>query len=308
MDLSVIIVNYNTRQLLTECLASVSAETTGIEYEVIVVDNHSSDGSREMLERDAPLVKKIFNTENRGFAAANNQALGIASGKYVLLLNSDTNILKNAIGTSLDFMQKHTEASILGCRLLNADGTLQRSCRSFPSVWNIFSESLFLYKMFPRTTLFGSYYMTHFDHDTVRQVDVVMGAFMMIHREVFERVGLLDESYFMYTEETDFCYRAAVQGFHAYFIPSAEVIHYGGGSIESSEKHVAQLHSTQVFYLRKHFTGFRKYAAIGLKLTGVALRVPVYALAWAFTLDSLWLEKSRWYAKALGKAFYSKNH
>jgi GT2 family glycosyltransferase len=299
MDLSVIVVNYNTCRLLSECLNSLFAETQGIECEVIVVDNGSSDGSREMLQRDFRQVTSILNTENRGFAAANNQALRIARGEYFLLLNSDTKVLDGAIVKTHAFLEKHPEASIIGCKLLNPDGTLQRSCRSFPSVWNLFVESFFLYKVLSRTELFGSYYMTFFDHNTVRSVDVVMGAFMMIRREVCEKVGLLDESYFMYTEETDFCYRARQSGFATYFFPSAEIVHYGGGSIESADAHFGQLHVTQLLFLRKHFSGLRKHAAIMLKFLGIIFRVPVYAMLWLFTLDRRWLSKSQSYAKVL---------
>ncbi|MCI0708308.1 MAG: glycosyltransferase family 2 protein [Ignavibacteriae bacterium] len=303
MDLTVIVVSYNTKQLLFECLSSVYSETKEISFEVIVVDNNSTDGSIEMLEKDFPQAKKILNSENKGFAAANNQAIRIAAGRYILLLNSDTKILDGAIDTIVKFMEKHPDTSIVGCKLLNADGTLQYSCRSFPSVWNLFSESFFLYKLYPRTTLFGSYYMTYFDHETARRVDVVMGAFMMIRRDMFEKIGLLDEQFFMYNEEVDFCFRAHQLGLQTYFVPEARVIHYGGSSIESTEKYVDQLHSTQLLFLRKHFGGFQLFMAVVLKYVGIGLRVVVYFVSGLLTFDVRWLQKSKSYLKAFVKSW-----
>lgn len=294
MQLSIIIINYNTRDLLRACLKSVFQQTREIEFEVIVVDNASLDGSREMLEQEFTHVKKIFNTENRGFAAANNQAIKQAKGIYILLLNSDTEVLDGAIQKTAAFMQQHPEASIVGCKLLNADRTIQPSCRSFPSVWNLFSESFFFYKLFARTRLFGKYYMSFFDYASTREVDVVMGAFMLIRREVFDAIGHFDEDYFMYAEETDFCYRASKLGYKTYFFSEAAIMHIGGGSTRDSQKSFDLLHSSLLLFLHKHFNGFRLLLAVGLKNLGVALRVVAYFVAGLFTLDSSLLRKS-WY-------------
>lgn len=293
MDLSIVVVNFNTRELLRACLASIAAETTGIQYEVILVDNASTDGSREMLEGEFPGIKCIYNSQNRGFAAANNQAIRVAEGRYILLLNSDTKVLDGAIQKTLQFMDRTPDTGIAGCKLLNPDGTLQPSCRSFPSVWNIFAETFFLYILFERTELFGRYHMTHFDHNKIRRVDVVKGAFMMIRREVFERVGLLDESYFMYTEETDYCYRMNAIGYHTYFFPWASVVHHEGGSVENFERLFEQFHSTQIQFLRKHFRGIRKHTTVFLKQVGIAIRVPVYFIAGFLKSDPTFLKKSR---------------
>ena len=299
MDVSILIVNYNTRELLRECLASIISETTGIEYEIIVVDNDSKDGSREMLEGEFPGARSIRNSDNKGFAAANNQGMKHARGRYILLLNSDTKVLDGAIRKTLKFMETHPEPSIVGCKLLNADGSLQPSCMSFPTVWNLFSESFFLYRIFGRTRLFGKYHMTHFDHDAVCPVDVVKGAFMMIRREVFENIGLFDESYFMYTEETDFCFRAKAAGYQTLFYPSASIIHYGGGSVESIERLFEQFHSTQVYFIRKNFHGIQRAAAVFMKLAGIAVRIPAYGAAGLLTRNRSYLKKSRSCARVL---------
>jgi GT2 family glycosyltransferase len=305
VDLSILIVNYNTRELLRTCLASVIAETYGIDYEVIVVDNTSSDGSREMLRQEFPSVRTIYNEGNKGFAAANNQGIRIAGGRYILLLNSDTKILAGAIQSTVNFMDAHAESSIVGCRLLNADGSLQPSLMSFPTVWNLFTESFFLYLIFQKSRLFGRYHMTHFNYATVCPVDVVKGAFMMIRQEVFERIGLFDESYFMYTEETDFCFRAKAAGVGIFFYPSASIIHYGSGSVENIDRLFEQFHSTQVYFLRKNFVGLHRTAAVVLKMVGIAVRIPTYFLAGVLTLNRTFLQKSRSCAKVFAKLLMS---
>jgi GT2 family glycosyltransferase len=301
VDVSIIIVNYNTRALLRDCLASVVAETKGVQYEIFVVDNASMDGSREMLEREFPSVRRIFNEDNRGFAAANNQAIKIAEGRYVLLLNSDTKVLDGAVQKTMAFMENSRDASVVGCKLLNGDGSLQRSCLSFPSEWNLFSESFFLYLVFPRTQLFGDYHMTSFNYDSVRSVDVVAGAFMMIRRVVFETVGSFDEAYFMYTEETDLCFRVKAAGFQVVFYPSASIIHYGGGSVVNTDRFFEQFNTTLLYFVRKNFTGVNKSVIVFLKVAGIAVRVPVYAMAGLLTFNTVWFKKSRACAKVLAK-------
>lgn len=301
MIISIIIVNYNTRELLRACLHSLIQQTTDLAYEIIVVDNASTDGSREMLAREFSQVHVVPNNHNRGFASANNLGIRLASGRYVLLLNSDTIILESAIQQSLTYMAQHPHASILGCKLLNPDGTLQPSCRSFPNLWNLFCEASFLYLVFKRTRLFGGYYMSHFDHASARRVDYVMGAFLLTRRELFERVGLLDEDYFMYTEEADWCYRAAQQGYQTHFTPVAQIIHIMGGSSSNRQRYFEQLHLSQVLFLKKHFFGLRRRFAIILKQLGLAFRIPLYHVVGILRQDREQREKSRIYARVLMK-------
>jgi len=296
---SVIIVNHDTRELLQRCLKSIIEQTVGIPYDIIVVDNDSTDGSVEMIRGEFPSVRLVENKENRGFAAANNQAISIAKGEVILLLNSDTEVLDGAIQKTLAFMERCPEASIVGCRLLNRDGTLQPSCRSFPSVWNLFSESFFLYIVFRRTKLFGKYYMSFFDHDSIREVDVVKGACMMVRKEVFDRVGLFDESYFMYSEETDFCYRGKKAGYRVFFYPEGRIIHFEGGSIVDPLRYFMELYDSQMLFFYKHFTGFYRKMAILIKRIGIALRIVVYFIAAVFTLRSDLVRKSRAYTSLL---------
>lgn len=300
-DLSIIVVNYNTVELLRGCLNSIVEETRDVTYEIIVVDNASTDGSRAMLEKEFPQVVKIYNPDNKGFAAANNQGIKECRGDYILLLNSDTIILDRAIQKTLAFMKRNLEAGIVGCKLLNNDKTLQPSCMSFPSLWNLFSEAFFLYILFRRTEPFGSYYLSYFDYDQIRSVDVVKGAFMMVRREIFDTIGLLDESYFMYTEETDFCYRAKQHGYQVFFIPTAEIIHLGGRSVENTRWYIEQLHHSQFQFIRSHFKGVRKWMGMFIKELGILLRIPVYFLTGIFTLDARYLKKALFYSAVFWK-------
>ncbi len=299
--LSIIIVNFNTKEYLKYCLNSISEFTSDLNYEIIVVDNASSDGSVEMLNDEFKKIKKIYNQTNVGFASANNQAIKIAEGELILLLNSDTRILDNAIGKTMDFMNENPNASIVGCKLLNPDGTLQPSCRSFPTLWNLFTESTFLYKLFSKNKLFGKYYMSYFDHNSILQVDVVMGAFMMIRREVFKKIGYFDEAYFMYTEETDLCFRAKAHNYKIYFSPTAEIIHYGGGSNDNNQQYFLNMHYSQLQFIRSNFHGINKFLGIILKQLGIVIRIPVYLILSIFTFNRTLLFKSFYYFQALYK-------
>jgi GT2 family glycosyltransferase len=229
-DLDIIVVSWNTRDILRDCLASVYEQTRGISFQVIVVDNASSDGSAEMVRAEFPQAVLIENTENRGFAAANNQGMEIAGGRYVLLLNSDTIVLDGAIQKTLRFAESHPEAAVVGCRVLNPDGTLQRTCFMFPSLLNLVLAATYLYKIAPRNSFCGRERMGGWERDAVREVEVVSGCFMLVRREAIERVGLMDEEYFMYAEETDWCWRFKKAGWKSLFYPDAQIVHLGGQS------------------------------------------------------------------------------
>ena len=297
--LSVIIVNFNTRELIRRCLETIFHDGGNVDLEVIVVDNGSTDGSAGMIRQEFPSVKMLSNRENLGFAAGNNRGIQAASGRYILLLNSDTEILDGALEKAVAFMERTPLAGIAGCRLLNRDGTLQPSCRSFPSIGNLFSEAFFLYRAFPRSAFFGKYYMSFFDYKSTREVDVVMGAFMMIRKEVFDDVGMLDASYFMYTEETEFCLRARRRGHRAYFTPDARVIHLGGGAVRDEDRYIRQVHESQFQFLRSSFHGLRKPIALMLKAVGIALRVIVYSVQGFVTREPNLIAKSRTYWRVL---------
>ena len=265
VDVSVIIVNWNTRELLRACLASTYAESPSDRLEVIVVDNGSSDGSVEMVRKEFEQVILIVNPDNRGFASANNQGIAIAKGRYVLLLNSDTIVLDRAIEKAITFADQHPGTAVTGCRILNPDRTLQNSCFMFPSNLNWFLFSTYLYKLFSRSRFFGREQMTWWQRDDVREVDVVTGCFMLVNRKAIDEVGMMDEQFFMYAEETDWCYRFKREGWKNRFTPSAEIIHIGGASAARLGAQRAQVtNKSFIRYMYKHWSRPRAFVGVGM--------------------------------------------
>jgi len=253
LDVSVIIVNWNTRDILRNCLKSVYEQAGGINFEVVVIDNASTDGSAEIVKKDFPQVILIENSENRGFAAANNQGLAVAKGRYALLLNSDTIVQDNAVARTVVFADAHPEAAVVGCRVLNPDKTVQPTCFMFPSLLNLFLSSSYLYKLFPRDRFFGRGPMSWWDRGDTRDVDVVTGCFMLVRREAIEQVGMMDEQFFMYCEETDWCYRFKQAGWKILYTPAAEIIHVGGASTARMPgEMLLQLRGSKLIFLKKH--------------------------------------------------------
>ena len=282
MDVSVIIVNWNTQSLLRNCLTSVYECAGAIDYEIIVVDNASTDGSAEMVRNDFQDVILIENTENRGFAAANNQGMAIAKGKYVLLLNSDTIVLANSIAKAVRFADENLQTAVMGCQVLNQDGSIQQTCFKFPSILNMLLSSTYLYKLFPRNKFFGREQMTWWDRSDVRQVDVVTGCFMLVRREAIEQVGPMDERFFMYGEETDWCYRFREKGWKIMFAPVGQIIHFGG---QSTAKRpvvmIIQLRLSILKFIKKHHSWPSYLIARFLVALFFAVRLPAW-LAVAF--------------------------
>jgi len=256
MDLSIIIVNYNTVDLLRACLSSVIKNTENIEYEIWVVDNRSKDGSPEMVECEFPEVKLIRNSINGGFSQANNLALKQCMGSnQVLLLNPDTIVPKNTLEECVDFMQKNNEIGCLGCKVVKIDGSLDKACkRGFPSPWNSLCYLLKLDKLFPNNKKFGGYNATFVNEDEESEIDCLVGAFMMLSKEAIERVGLLDESFFMYGEDIDWCYRIKEAGFKNYYYPKVSITHYKGeSSKKQSTKMIGVFHESMFIFYNKHY-------------------------------------------------------
>jgi GT2 family glycosyltransferase len=264
VDVSVIIVNWNTCELLRQCLQSVYDQGSS-KIEVILVDNGSSDDSVNMVRREFSQVKLLANQDNRGFAAANNQGIGLAKGRYILLLNSDTVILDRAIEKTVFYADKHSDTAVTGCRVLNPNGTLQNSCFMFPSVLNWLLFSTYAYRLFPRSRFFGREQMTWWRRDDSREVDVVTGCYMLVRKEAIDQVGTMDERFFMYAEETDWCYRFKAKGWKNRFTPDAEIVHIGGASaIKLGANRALVTNRSFVRYMFKHWTKSR--AVIGVYL------------------------------------------
>jgi N-acetylglucosaminyl-diphospho-decaprenol L-rhamnosyltransferase len=251
MDLSIIIVSWNTRDLLAACLASVRAfPPAGWTFDVWVVDNASTDGSAEMVRQQFPDVHLIETGANLGFAGGNNLAIERSNGRYLLLLNPDTELLPDALTELLAFMESQPAAAGGGSRLLNPDHTLQPSCHPLPTLSRELSRLLHL-DYFP--PYYGSYNMRHWDLAAPRRVDIVQGASFILRRTVLDAVGLLDDSYFMYSEEVDLCYRIHKAGWRLYWVPTSQVIHYGGQSTRQvADKMFVELYRGKVHYFRKN--------------------------------------------------------
>lgn len=249
MLLSIIIVSWNTRELLDHCLRSIYENPVSGDYEIWIVDNSSSDRSVEMVKEKYPEVKLIENQHNPGFAAANNQAIRVSEGKYILLLNPDTELKSDALNQLIQFMEQHPKAGGAGAMLILPDGSVQQSCH--PSL----SLGRELWRLFHLDKLhaIGSYEMEKWDKQAAREVDGLQGAALILRRQALAQVGLLDEDYFMYTEEVDLCYRLRKAGWRLYWLPEAKVLHYCGQSTKLvMEKMFMALYESRIKYFRKH--------------------------------------------------------
>ncbi|MDZ7392974.1 MAG: glycosyltransferase family 2 protein [candidate division KSB1 bacterium] len=280
IDLSVIIPNYNTRGLLEGCLRSIFATCARLHVEVVVVDNASTDGSAAMVQSRFPQVRLVQNSQNVGFARAVNHGLNLASGEFLLLLNSDTEVKPGALEYCVEFLVRRPRAGAVGCRLVNPDGSLQPSCESFMSFAGIVWEAVFLDKLFPGSRLFGRMHLTYFTYDREEQVDYVKGAFLMTRRQTLEDVGLLDERFFFYGEEMDWCYRARRKGWEVWFTPGATVVHYGGGSGDPVAPEIfVQLHKSRFLFYQKHHPPLSSVIARVVLAAGSLVRVAAWGLA-----------------------------
>ncbi|MBA7636301.1 N-acetylglucosaminyl-diphospho-decaprenol L-rhamnosyltransferase [subsurface metagenome] len=256
MDVSIIIVNWNTRDIIRDCLKSVYEQTKGISFEVIVIDNASSDGSVEMVKSEFYQVVLIENKQNRGFAAGVNQGIAVAKGRYALVLNSDTIVCDNAIEKTVQYADKHAEAAVVGCQVWENSDTIQMTCFRFPSVLNLFLHTFALNKIFKNNHFFGREWMLWWPRDSEREVEVVSGSFMLVRRNAIDDVGLMDESYFLYYEETDWCYRFAKGGWKILFWPRAKIIHVDGGSHSTNKNAVGmsvQVQKSLLIFFKKHY-------------------------------------------------------
>lgn len=231
MDLSIVIVNYNTRNILKECLYSIKQNSGNIEYEVIVVENASNDGSAEMVRSEYPGILLIQNVENLGFAKANDQGIRIARGQYILLLNSDTVVLGDSLKPCIDFMSRNPRIGILGCGVFDHFRPMQLTCYRHP---NLLTEAIFftikILKDF-RDPFTDLKWMCYWDHLATKEVDCLAGCFMLVRREVFDKVGLLDERFFLYYEDAEFCWRVRRKSeYKIVYYPDAKIVHMGGMS------------------------------------------------------------------------------
>jgi GT2 family glycosyltransferase len=300
MDLSILIISYNTRELTLACLASVFAQTHGCEFEVIVVDNASSDGSAEAIAEQFPRVNLVRNAENRGFAAANNQGMRCAHGRYVLLLNSDTLVLENVLADSVEYMDQHRDVGVMGCRVLNPDRTLQPTCFQYPSLINIVLLVSGLDRL-PWPLFFGRHKMSGWLRDSERDVDVVTGCYFLVRTGVIEEVGLLDESFFFCGEETDWCQRIHAAGWRIRFAPVGEIIHIGNASGKHYRFRRDLMLSEGLVRLHRKHAGLVTAAIVWLLLLLFnASRAAIWGAVAAFTWRTWAIEKFGHFLRVTG--------
>lgn len=254
-DVSVIIVNYNVKPLLKICLESIRAAAGDLKVQVIVVDNRSTDGSAEMVKNHFPEHTMICNDTNQGFSKANNLGLEHADGRYILLLNPDTVLQSDVLKEMTDFMDDHVDVGMSTCRLVTEDGSLDLACRrSFPSLWDGFCRASGLSRLMPNSRLFSRYNLTYLDENETCEVEAVNGAFMFVRRSALEKVGQLDNDYFMYIEDLDWCYRFREAGFVIVYHPKVTTLHLKGQSGKQQSPAMINhlFESTKMFY-RKHY-------------------------------------------------------
>ncbi len=266
MDISFVIVSYNVAEYLDRCLESIEKEMRR-RYEIIVIDNGSSDDSLQVIGTRHPQAIVIQNRENRGFAAANNQGFQKASGQYIFMLNPDTLVMEGSIDKLADFMDVHKKIGISGPRNLNPDGSLQRNCHHFPTLSGALWDYLQFRRYFPRSRIFGREHMTYWDYGDTREVDWITGSSLMIRKDMLNELGGLDEGFFMYSEECDLCYRARKAGWKTVFFPEAAIIHFGGQSSLSRQEFnphdrmiLEYLFQSRYYFFRKNYGRSREAA------------------------------------------------
>lgn len=305
--LSIGVISYNTKELLETCLESILNNFPQFATEIIVIDNHSSDGSADMVKNRFPKVKLVVNSSNKGYAIAVNQFLNMSKGQTLLILNADVIILDHAIERTYEFYQLQENVGFIGCKILNDDGTLQKSCRGFPNLMNFLSENFYLYKLFPNIPLFGQVFMTHFNYNSIEKVQVILGAFMMVNKKVIDKIGPMDDRFFMYSEETDWCYRAVKAGFENMFYPDAKIIHLGEQSTrQSSVEMFIELHKSHHKYVDKHYNKLYLLIVKTVLVAGLILRLTLSFLAYIFSGSNIHFNKLKRYGMTLLWYFHLK--
>jgi GT2 family glycosyltransferase len=262
LDLTIIIPNYNTRELLRECLESIYKYTTGIQFEVICVDDNSSDGSADMVEDSFPDAIVVRNTVGQMYAKNNNRGMRMSRARYACLLNSDTRIEANAFQTLVDFMDNHPDAAACTPKLLNPDGTIQSSIRRFPGLATLILQGINWHKLFPNGKVAREYYASDIDQNKEQLIQAVGSTALVIRRSTWETAGLLDERFPLFQVDLAYCYMLMKKGYKLYFVPAAEVIHYGSQSVNKApKKSIYQMHKG--FYdFNRHYDYFGKSNAV----------------------------------------------
>jgi GT2 family glycosyltransferase len=285
MDLSVIIVNYNAKLLLEQCLLSVQKAIGLSQYdsEIFVIDNNSVDGSQEYITDLFPAIRYCFNKENTGFAKACNQGFAMASGNYILFLNPDTVLPENCFQKCISFFETHKDAGAIGVRMVNGKGKfLKESKRGFPSPASSFFKLFGLAVLFPDSRTFAGYYLGHLPEKENNSVDVLSGAFMMIKKDVLQKTGGFDESFFMYGEDIDLSYRIIQAGFRNYYLGEITITHFKGGSTVYNSEHIKIFYRAMDLFVKKHYQGKRSSLFVRTLYCGIGFRKLIASIGLIF--------------------------
>lgn len=258
MKLSIIIVSYNVKDLLKQAIQTLLIAASGLKFEFFVVDNASEDGSVEMLERDFPHVKVFRNSSNLGFSVANNQAIAVAKGEYLLVINPDTVTPQNTLVKAIEFLDLHVDGGSLGVRMLDGKGTyLPESKRGFPTPWVAFCKLSGLYRLFPKSKVFNGYYMGWVNEFDTQEVEVLPGAFLLLRKKALNKIGAFDEHFFMYGEDIDLSYRLSLAGYKNYYYPEVAITHFKGQSTHKfSLRYIRSFYGSMFIFARKYFLKF----------------------------------------------------
>jgi GT2 family glycosyltransferase len=283
IDISTVILNLNTRDLLHACLASVCAEGSPLRTETIVIDNGSTDGSPDMVTRSFPDVRLVKNQSNEGFARPNNVGMEMATGRYLFLLNSDAAVHPGALGRLTAFLDAHPEAGACGPRLVYPGGRQQRSVKGFPTLWTHFCDMFLLDKIFSQTRLFGRGEMAYFSYDRTAEVDHVMAAAFLVRREVLKTAGMFDERFSIYYNDMDWCYRIKEQDWKIYYVHDAVVTHHGGKTVDAINRDFSyfhELYNNVMLFYEKHYGRFAVVVYKLLLAAGFLWRSIAWTVRW----------------------------
>lgn len=276
MLISIVIVNWNTAELLRRCLQSIRQNAGAVNKEITVVDNASTDGSVDVVRSEFPDVRLIANPDNLGYAEGNNIGIECSSGDFVLLLNPDTEIQPGAIEALVDCLNRHPDASAVAPRLIYPDGRVQSSCRGFPEPSSLMFDYLHLAKLFPKSKRFGAYRMTWFDYDHEADVDQPMASCLMIRRTAIEDIGVFDTQFPIFFNDVDWCYRSKQNGWKIYFTPQAEVVHHVGGSTRQVKPAmIRESHLSLKRFYEKHYKSRISPIAYALIMLAISLNMTI---------------------------------
>lgn len=289
IDVSICIVNWNAKNLLQRCLESIKDKTAGLAYEIIIVDNNSQDDSVRMVKFEYPECLIVESKINLGFAKGNNRAVEEASGKYILYLNPDTELVSNAIYGLFCFLEKNADYGAVGCKLVDSDGHIQFTCaRTFPTPLNQFTLLTMLNKLLPNSRTFSTVEMNYWDHMDSREIDCLSGACIMVRKHIIDSINGFDENYFMYAEDVDLCYRIKKQSWRIYYLAEYSIFHHeGGSSKQRSNRHFASVmqRTSNFYFINKHFGQIKAYefrasVCVGslVRLLALVVLVPFYVI------------------------------